>query len=136
MAAKDKVGAIRELVGLVAEEGSAEFSEILRAVGEREALLSTGIGHGVAIPHGRCAGLDELRLAAGATPTAIGFEALDGQPVHLMFLLVGPERTAALHVKALSRIARLARQSAFREQLVHAESAEEFLRRLCEAERA
>lgn len=133
--AADKPSALRELVGLLAEEGSAEFNEILSAVEQREGLLSTGIGHGVAIPHGKCAGLDELALVAGASRQPIGFGAVDGEPVRLLFLLVGPERSAAQHVKALSRISRLARQPAFRDQLIHAASAREFHERVRAAER-
>ena len=107
---------------------------MLRAVREREAVLSTGIGHGVAIPHGKSAAVSDLRMAAGRAASPVEFDALDGQPVSLFFLLVGPESAAGPHIKALSRISRIVRRDDVRERLVAARSAEEFLRALQEAE--
>ena len=83
-----------------------QHDELLRAVREREAVLSTGIGNGVAIPHGKSSVIPELRMAAGTAEPPVDFDALDGQPVQLLFLLVGPESAAGPHIKALSRIAR------------------------------
>jgi mannitol/fructose-specific phosphotransferase system IIA component (Ntr-type) len=91
-------------------------------------VLSTGIGGGVAIPHGKTPTVDQLVLAAGVSRTPIDFDALDGKPVQLFFLLVGPESAAGAHVKALSRISRLLRRESLRAGLLAAESAEEFLR--------
>jgi mannitol/fructose-specific phosphotransferase system IIA component (Ntr-type) len=108
--------------------------EILRAVREREAVLSTGIGNGVAIPHGKSPLVPDLVMAAGATDDPIEFDSLDGQPVHLLFMLIGPETAAGPHIKALSRISRLIRRDAVREKLVHARSPEEFFQSLKEAE--
>jgi mannitol/fructose-specific phosphotransferase system IIA component (Ntr-type) len=133
--AATKDALLRELVDIVAaDENEAEQEEILRAVRERESVLSTGIGHGVAIPHGKSAVLPELRMAAGRTAVPVEFDALDGQPVALFFLLVGPETAAGPHIKALSRISRLVRRDDVRDRLIAAGTADEFLRALQEAE--
>lgn len=132
--ATDKEGLLRELVGVVGSTTGASQDELLRAVQEREAVLSTGIGNGVAIPHGKSTEVGSLVLAAGVTPTGVDFEALDGQPVQLFFLLLGPESASGEHVKALSRISRLLRRDSFRSRLAAAGSAEEFLEVIAEAE--
>lgn len=126
---------LRELVD-VASEGAQvrDREEVLRAVMDREEVLSTGIGHGVAIPHGKSSSVDGLVLVAGVTRQGVDFEALDGQPVHLFFLLVGPESAAGQHVKALSRISRLLRRESFRQRLIDAPDAETFYSVLAEAE--
>ena len=130
----DKDAVIRELVGLAVDNGAGEFDQVLRAVEEREAVLSTGIGFGVAIPHGKTAGTRGIMLAAGTSQRPVAFDALDGEPVRLFFLLIGPETSAGDHVKALSRISRLVRRQPVRERLLAAGTAEEFFRTLCDAD--
>lgn len=126
---------LRELVALVTNGQSAHVQEdVLRAVREREAVLSTGIGYGVAIPHGKSPNVRELCLAAGRARVPVDFDALDGQPVRLFFLLVGPESAAGPHIKALSRISRLVRREEVRARLLAARNAEEFHRALRNAE--
>ena len=119
---------LRELVELIASDGQTGSAEaILAAVREREELLSTGIGSGVAIPHGRTPEVDQLVLAAGVAATPVEFDALDGQPVELFFLLVGPESASGAHIKALSRISRLLRREPLRNSLRTVKSSVEFL---------
>jgi fructose PTS system EIIBC or EIIC component len=126
---------LEELVNVCADCNDIEDrADVLRAVRERESVLSTGIGHGVAIPHGKSSAVDELRMAAGRSAAPLDFDALDGEPVQLFFLLVGPESAAGPHIKALSRISRLVRRDEVRERLLAAQSAEEFLQALQEAE--
>jgi fructose-specific phosphotransferase system IIA component len=126
---------LEELVEVVGRNGSIrDLPEVLRAVREREEVLSTGIGSGVAIPHGKSAGITDLSLVAGVTPGGIDFEALDGKPVNLFFLLVGPETAAGQHVKALSRISRLLRRDSFRVRLTQAKTPEQFYSIIAEAE--
>lgn len=125
---------LAELVALATGNDSVDTGAVLRAVQDREAVLSTGIGHGVAIPHGRSAAVAELRLAAGVTDVPVDFDALDGQPVRLLFLLIGPDSAAAAHIKALSRISRLVRRDDMRDSLMAADSAEEFYQILHEFE--
>lgn len=135
LTAHSKEELLRELVGVVTGSDRKEDREdVLRAVREREAVLSTGIGHGVAIPHGKSSAVDELRMAAGRVAEPIEFDALDGQPVSLVFLLVGPESAAGPHIKALSRISRIVRRDDVRERLIAAQTPEEFLRALQDAE--
>ena len=133
--ALDKEALLDELLGIL--EGSDQVEDlraVSRAVREREEVLSTGIGNGVAIPHGKSPAAASLVLAAGVTAEPVDFEALDGEPVRLVFLLVGPEAAAGQHVKVLSRISRLLRRESFRNRLVDAASAEEFYDILAEAE--
>lgn len=132
--ARDKDALLSELVDIVTAGDAIDEDEVLRAVRERESVLSTGIGHGVAIPHGKSSALPQLRMAAGRTAEPIEFDALDGQPVRLFFLLVGPETAAGPHIKALSRISRLVRRDDIRDRLVSARDAREFLEALREAE--
>lgn len=134
LAAADKAGVLRELTQLLAERAGTEAGPILAAVLEREQVLSTGIGHGIAIPHAKSSLVRDLTLVSGSSPSGIPFDALDGDPVRLFFLLVGPESAAGLHVKALSRVARLIRREAVREALLSAETPELFYQTLVEAE--
>jgi mannitol/fructose-specific phosphotransferase system IIA component (Ntr-type) len=128
LGSRTKNDVLRELVDLVANERNAIDAEpILAAVRERELVLSTGIGAGIAIPHGKTPHVDQLMVAAGVAREPVDFDALDGQPVRLFFLLVGPESAAGAHVKVLSRISRLLRRDQLRKDLMMAPSAEAFL---------
>lgn len=132
-ASKDAL--LEELVGVLQRGGAvSDAGDVLRAVREREELLSTGIGSGVAIPHGKSNAVPALVMAAGVAPQPVDFESLDGNPVTLVFLLVGPESAAGAHVKALSRISRLVRRDELREKLAAARTADDFLAVLAEAE--
>jgi len=133
--AESKQDLLRELVGLLHESGAvADAQGVLASVLQREEVLSTGVGSGVAIPHGKSGSVPELVMAAGVTRGPVDFDSLDGEPVRLVFLLVGPETAAGQHVKALSRISRLMRRDGFRERLLEARSAEDFMALLTEAE--
>lgn len=133
---REKEAVIRELARLLAgSEGTPERADdVAEAVLEREAVLSTGIGGGVALPHGRTGAVSELRLAAGTVPDGVDFDALDGRPVRLVFLLVGPVESAGAHVKALSRLSRMLGRTGLRRRLVECGDAEEFLEILRQAE--
>jgi mannitol/fructose-specific phosphotransferase system IIA component (Ntr-type) len=132
---RSKDDILRELVQVIRDQnGFPDGDDILRAVRERESVLSTGIGNGVAIPHGKSSVIPDLIMAAGCTPEPIDFDSLDGAPVSLFFLLVGPETAAGPHIKALSRISRLVRRDDARERLQKSKSAEDFFRALQEAE--
>lgn len=130
---KDEV--LRELVQLAMPSASAAaLDSVVSAVLDREKLLSTGIGSGIAIPHGRTNQVDSLILAAGVAPVPIDFDALDGKPVSLFFLLLGPESTAGAHVRALGRISRIVRHESVRDELTRATSADAFVDHLVSAE--
>lgn len=132
----DKVGLIGELTTLLAAvSGVPEEEDTIRAaVLEREAVLSTGVGGGLAIPHGKSGAVSQLVLVAGRTAEPVDFESLDSQPVRLVMLLVGPESAAGLHVKVLSRISRILHRSSVAERLTSAATPDEFLAAIRDAE--
>jgi len=132
--AGDRQTAIAVLTRRLAELANARYDAVLDAVLERESVQSTGIGFGVAIPHGRCAAVHELSMVAGVSARPVPFDSIDGEPVRLFFLIVGPEASAGLHVKLLSRIARLVRRDSVRQQLVEATTADAFYNVLLDAE--
>lgn len=135
LGSRTKDDLLRELVELAAgERGPAAVDAILQSVREREQVLSTGIGEGVAIPHGKTPLIDSLVLAAGVCAAPVDFDALDGRPVELCFMLIGPESAAGAHVKALSRISRLLRRDTLRDALRRSDSAEAFLAVVRESE--
>jgi PTS system nitrogen regulatory IIA component len=134
LAATTKDELLDELVTLATGADDGDRDAVLQAVRERESVLSTGIGHGVAIPHGKSPAIPELRMAAGVLRTPVEFDALDGEPVNLFFLLVGPETSAGPHIKALSRISRLVRNGDTRARLVAAKDAREFIAAMQAAE--
>lgn len=137
LGSRTKDDVLRELVQLaVGDRGPAVVEAVLGAVREREVILSTGIGAGVAIPHGKSPALDQLIMAAGVAGMALEFDALDAQPVELFFLLVGPESASGAHVKALSRISRLLRRGPLRDDLRAARTPHDFLRVVRESEAA
>lgn len=128
LGSRTKDDLLRELVDLAIPNSDPDARDaVLGAVRERERELSTGIGAGVAIPHGKTTCVDELIMAAGVAPVPVDFDALDGQPVQLFFLLVGPESASGAHVKALARISRLLRRESLRNDLRAARSPHEFL---------
>jgi PTS system nitrogen regulatory IIA component len=125
---RTKNDVLRELVHLAARgRPGVDEEAVLAAVKDRESVLSTGIGCGVAIPHGKTPDMDQLVVAAGIAAEAIEYDALDGKPVQLFFLLVGPESAAGAHVKALGRISRLLRRDQLRTDLLAATTVEQFL---------
>ncbi len=116
--ATSKEGVIRELVDSLAKaEGIKNKEELIEVLLSRESLGSTGIGQGVGIPHGKTDSVKKLVAAFGVCHQGVNFEALDGEPVYLFFLLVAPEDSAGPHLKGLARISRLLRDKYFRESL-------------------
>ncbi|HJX87625.1 MAG TPA: PTS sugar transporter subunit IIA [Gemmatimonadales bacterium] len=134
LAARDKQGTIAELVQHLVRCGGGDAPRVLASVEERESVLSTGIGLGVAIPHARCPAVQELGVVGGVAAEPIPYDSIDGDPVRLFFLIVGPEASAGLHVKILSRIARLVRRDTVRQQLVEAKTPDELYHLLVDAE--
>ena len=122
--AQDKPGVLAELCAALARRAPGLPAERLTAVLlERERLSSTGIGDGVAIPHGKLAGLSGLVAAFGVSRAGINFDAIDGKPTHLFFALLAPENSAGVHLKALARISRLFKNPAFRKAILDAPDA-------------
>jgi PTS system nitrogen regulatory IIA component len=127
--ATNKRDVLAELTGVFAK-GKIKFDPeaMLQVLLEREKLGSTGIGDGIAIPHGKLAGLDETVIAFGRSREGVVFEALDGKPVHLFFLLAAPENSAGRHLKALAKISRMLKDGVFRKNLLEAKKHDDFVR--------
>jgi mannitol/fructose-specific phosphotransferase system IIA component (Ntr-type) len=132
--ARDKRGIIAELAARLVAETGGRLEDVIQAVEERESVLSTGVGFGVAIPHARSPEVRELCIVSGVSPEPVPYDSIDGEPVRLFFLIVGPESSAGLHVKILSRIARLVRRDGVRRDLVEARTPDEFYHVLRRAE--
>jgi PTS system nitrogen regulatory IIA component len=123
--AKDKRGAIQEMVAPVALVCGIPEVEIVQVLMERERLGSTGIGEGVGIPHGKLKKLNSLVVGFGISRKGIDFESIDNRPTHIFFLLITPENSTGLHLKLLARISRVLKSKPFRDQLLGAADAEE-----------
>ena len=121
-----KTDAIRELVDLLTTNGEvADSKKVLDSVLDREATRTTGIGNGLAIPHGKCNGTDHLVMAIGRPATPIDFQAIDGRPVTIIWLLTSPPDKTAPHIHALARISRLMTMEKFRQALNQAKTNQE-----------
>jgi fructose-specific phosphotransferase system IIA component len=122
----NKNEAIAELVNLLAKNGEiADAKKVLDAVLERESTRTTGIGNGLAIPHGKCNGTKDLVMAIGKAGTPIEFQAIDGRPVTLIWLLTSPPDKTGPHIHALARISRLMTIEKFRQALATAQTPQE-----------
>ncbi len=125
----DKDGIIREMIDLLADaQAIKEKEKIVKILLEREALGSTGIGQGVAIPHGKSSSVKELVAAFGISRKGVDFDSLDGEQVYIFFLLVAPEDSAGPHLKALARISRLLKDKHFRDTLRGAPDAKSLIK--------
>jgi PTS system nitrogen regulatory IIA component len=123
--AETKEGVLRELSEVICRRVPALSPDRLTAIlMDREGLGSTGIGEGVAIPHGKISGIDRLVAVFGRSRGGVQFASLDGKPARLFFLVLAPENSAGMHLKALARISRLLKDPRFRGRLLAAEGAE------------
>ncbi len=126
IAASDKAGVIREFSELLAARGKVQNSEeLMRVLLEREALGSTGIGDGIAIPHAKLPALRDMVVAFGKSRGGVDFHSLDGRPAHLFFVLVTPDSMPGDHLKTLARISRILKNPVLRGALREATGREE-----------
>jgi mannitol/fructose-specific phosphotransferase system IIA component (Ntr-type) len=126
LVATQKTDAIAELVDLMATNGQIKDAKsVLASVLEREATRTTGIGNGLAIPHGKCAGTEQLVMAIGKPATPIDFQAIDGRPVTIIWLLTSPPDKTGPHIQALARISRLMTIDKFRLAINNAQTPQE-----------
>ena len=132
---KNKEAVITEMVDLLDKSKMLNDREtVLDAVLMREQTRSTGIGSGIAIPHGKCKGVKELVMAVGTTADPIDFESIDGKPVKIVVLLVSPADRTGPHIQALARISRLMLDEKFKEKLEDAKTAEDLYELVSERE--
>lgn len=126
--AEEKEEVLIEMVNLL-EQGweTKDKEDILKAIKSREELMSTGIGHGVAIPHARSNSVDRVLAAFGKSEKGLNFNALDKKPVYLLFLLIAPEDASNAHIRILARVSRLLKHNYFRELLKTAKTPQEIL---------
>jgi PTS system nitrogen regulatory IIA component len=123
LSAGNKAEALAELVDTIIQGGlKPDYSSIIEVLKQRENLGSTGIGEGVAIPHGKISGLDDIVVAFGRSIEGIPYDSLDGKPVHIFFLLLAPENSSGQHLKILAKISKMLKDVDFREKLLKAKS--------------
>ena len=134
--ANSKEEIIEELVDcLDASDAISDRDKVLQAVVEREKIMSTGIGDGIAIPHGKSDAVQRLVAALGTHRHGVDFEALDGEPAFVFFLLVSPANVSGPHIKALARISRLLKNDEFKKSLIEASTPAEVLEAIAEEEK-
>ena len=135
--AHNKVEAITELVGVLAKSSAvADAKKVLEAVLERESTRTTGIGNGLAIPHGKCSGTKDLVMAVGKAGTPIDFQSIDGRPVNLIWLLGSPPDKTGPHIHALARISRLMTIDKFRQSVALTKTSQELYDLIVQQENA
>ena len=129
----DREGVLRELTQRIVDtydDPHLEFDDILRRLMERERLGSTGIGGGLAIPHGRISGINRMYAALGVSEEGVSFHAIDQNPSHLFFVLLTHENSTGEHLKALARVCRLFKGTELSQSLLSVEDSEEMYGRL------
>ncbi|MCF7957961.1 MAG: PTS sugar transporter subunit IIA [Phycisphaerae bacterium] len=133
--AREKYQAITELTHLL-DNGNTftDFEDILKTVMAREAIRSTGVGQGFAIPHGKCASVKQLTMAIGKPAEPIDFKSIDGQPVSVIILLVSPSDKTGPHIQALARISRIMTNMTFRKRIWDCTSAEALYQHIIDCE--
>jgi nitrogen PTS system EIIA component len=132
LASQNKPAVLDELAEkFPAADAALDPERVLDVLAEREKISTTAIGEGVAIPHGKLAGVERVYAVFARSKTGIDFASLDGEPTHLFFALIAPADGAADHLKALARISRLLKESAIRSRLLRAESRDELFDIIC-----
>jgi PTS system nitrogen regulatory IIA component len=119
---------------MIKVESHLDRDEVIKVLQERERLGSTGIGEGVAIPHGKLKDIDKLLISFGRSRTGVDFDSIDGKPTYLFFLLVAPENSVGVHLKTLARISKLLKNPAVRLRLLEASGGDELYDVIAEEE--
>ncbi len=134
--AREKAGLLDEMaLGVASKVFGLDKGRLLQAVLDREKLGTTGIGHGVAIPHGKIKGLAEIKVFFGRSLSGVDFNSMDGMPVYLFFMIIAPQSAAAAHLKMLACISQMLKNQECRTRLMHAENPSEVHRIIAEADR-
>ncbi len=131
--APDKMGVIREFAAHLERAGKvADAEELVRVLVERESLGSTGIGDGIAIPHGKLRNIRDIIVSFGRSRQGVDFQSRDCKPAHLFFLLITPVDMPGEHLKTLARISRILKNPALRDNLQRAGNRQDIQRLICE----
>jgi fructose-specific phosphotransferase system IIA component len=126
---KDKEDSLNKIIALAANSNKIlDIKKVTETIFEREKLVSTGVGKGFAIPHGKTDAIEDTVAAFVITKNPIDFDSIDGEPVRFIFLLVGKETLLNTHIKLLSRISRLMNKDEFREKLLNTTTRDEVLK--------
>jgi len=133
LTSKNKKEVLEELVSVIVKQNKLiNKEELIEVLLEREKLGSTGIGDGIAIPHGKLKNIGALLASFGKSIDGVDFDSMDGKPTHLFFLLVAPENSAGIHLKALARISRLLKDSSFKQDLMEAKLKDDLFKTIIE----
>jgi PTS system fructose-specific IIC component len=128
LSASDTESCLRKLVDILEQDNLIRSpEEVFQKLLEREKVMSTGIGMEVAIPHARCPSLSRTIVTIAVSSKGIEFKAIDGKPVKIIFLIVGPPEAASLHVKLLAQIARMIKSKDFTEELLQAKTGDKIV---------
>jgi PTS system nitrogen regulatory IIA component len=133
--AGDKDAILQEMVMyLSGKEAGLDRDKLFEALLERERLGTTGIGHGVALPHGKLKGFKKIMVCFGRSRKGVDFRSMDKLPVHLFFLIIAPENSAAAHLKLLACLSRLLKNQDFRDRLMRTKTSSDIYRLIVEAD--
>ena len=134
--ARDKRGVLEELAEVISNhEPSIDKRALVKVLVERERLGSTGIGDGVAIPHGKMNGVRHPIVSFGRSKQGLDFDSMDGQPAHLFFLLIAPEDSSGIHLQVLAKIAKILKNRAFRKKLMEPSTREELYQTIIQTDK-
>jgi PTS system nitrogen regulatory IIA component len=135
LTARSKDEALEEMINTFIIGGlKLNRSSIVDVLKQRESLGSTGIGDGVAIPHGKVSDIHDIIMAFGRSEDGIAYESLDGKPVYLFFMVLAPENSAGQHLKILAKISKMLKEEYFRKKLLEAGSRDDLYRIITEQE--
>ncbi|MEA2039155.1 MAG: PTS sugar transporter subunit IIA [Thermodesulfobacteriota bacterium] len=133
----DKRGVLEELAGVISNhEPSIDQGALVSVLLERERLGTTGIGDGVAIPHGKLSGIRRPIISFGRSKNGLDFDSIDGEPAHLFCLLIAPENSSGVHLQVLARIAKVLKSSALRKKLMGADTRKELYQVIIQGDEA
>ena len=133
--AKDKKGVLGELADVItSQHPEIDKRMLIKVLVEREHLGSTGIGDGVAIPHGKLNTVEHPIVSFGRSRRGLDFDSMDGQPAYLFFLLLAPESSSGIHLQVLTRIAKMLKKSVFRRELMQAETREDLYQTILQSD--
>jgi PTS system nitrogen regulatory IIA component len=124
---RDKKSVLEELAAPLSKHSKIKSDELVKILLERERLGSTGIGKGIAIPHGKVKGLDKLMIGFGLSRKGVNFESMDDKPVFIFFVIITPEDSTGDHLKVLAKISKILRSDEIRQQIKNASDSEEIL---------